>query len=72
MWQTRTLAGFIAATVPTQEGEDNPLLALAESIGRSGEDPVEPVATEAAQPAPGTFEAFLGSFATPTRWAGRD
>lgn len=71
MWQTRTLAIAVAATVPVEtKGEVSPVMEWAQSIG----DPTVAVETDEkstqVDPSPGTYEAFMGSFGAPSRWAG--
>ncbi len=60
-WQTRTLASFIAATVPV-EGHDNPLMDAAREIGepRTEEDAGDrkPAAPE---PRVGSYEALMSA-----------
>jgi hypothetical protein len=71
IWQTRTLAQFVAATVPVENaGDTNELLEQAKQIGQPAEDTDEQHPTAAENP-PGSFERFMGSMANPRRWAGR-
>lgn len=59
VWQTRTLASFIAATVPVEQGKRNPLLeAAAEiSLGPTAEkEPQEPTNK------PGSYERLTAGF----------
>lgn len=69
IWQTRTLATFVAATVPVDNpGESSPLLEQAQAIGEAPSDKND----NADEGNPnGSFERFMGSFGTPARWAGR-
>ncbi len=65
IWQTRTLATFISATVET-EGE-NTLLAQAQMIGVK---PDEEETKAANDPGVGSYERFFSTFGNPRRWAG--
>lgn len=59
-WQTRTLASFVAATVPTEEGVENPLLREAQRIGLPADaELAQPAASE---PQPGSYEKFMMAF----------
>lgn len=64
--------------MPVEEkGASNPLLDEALNIGEQSAVDTQPQNTNGDRPAPvldpnpGTFEAFMGSFGTPQRWAGR-
>ncbi len=72
IWQTRTLAAFVAATV-NGEGE-NQLLTEALNIGvknstKKDDDSTTP--QKRPEPNVGTYERFMSSFGSPQRWAGR-
>lgn len=72
MWQTRTICTYVAATVPVDG--DNPLLESAQHIGDPPDestDDTKTAGTERPEPNPGTFEAFMSSFGSPRKWAGR-
>jgi hypothetical protein len=76
LWQTRTLATYIAATVPVESKNDtNQLLEMAQRIGLSEEQHAALTATApetktptSKEPTAGSFEAFMGSFGNPNRW----
>lgn len=68
IWQTKTLASFIAATVEF-EGE-NLLLAEAMNIGNPVADEGTEKRTAASEPNEGSFENFMQTFGSPSRWAG--
>jgi len=85
-WQTKTLAIFIAATVPVEKaGDVNPLLEVAQNIGEPAENDGEQKTTAARQNksvnawehpelvdnGDASFERFMASFGSPARWAGR-
>ncbi len=73
-WQTRTLAQFIAATVPTERGKRNTLAEAAEKIRLRMEDddgvadddrPIEQVieqGSQVAQNSHGSYERLMGGF----------
>lgn len=73
-WQTRTLAQFIAATVPLEKGQKNPLadeaakirLRLENDKGKADNDvPIEEIiekGSQVAQNQPGSFERLMGGF----------
>lgn len=73
-WQTRTIAQFIAASVPLEKGQKNPLIPAADKIrlrmeDESGESPsdVPPEVfiekgSQVAENAPGSFERLMGGF----------
>jgi hypothetical protein len=70
------LATFIAATVPVEsEGDVNPLLEAARSIGEKTDenttDPDRPTPTPPGENNVGSYERFMLSFGSPARWAGR-
>lgn len=80
IWQTRTICVTVAATVPVEtKGDVSPLMEFASSIGEMPEDTKndeQPISTDKQQtavvdPNPGTYEAFMSSFGSPARWAGR-
>lgn len=75
MWQTRTLATFIAATVPVEkDGDVSPLLDAAKAIGEPAEDRhMTPSDRPGSvnEPAAGSYERFMSTFGSPARWAGR-
>jgi len=60
----------VAATVPVENaGDTNQLLREAMRIGQeSDEEDADPAHPE---PAVGSFERFMSTFANPNRWAGR-
>lgn len=79
-WETRTICTFIAASVPVEKaGDVSPLMDAAEQIGVDAQmekksdansmqefDPENP-------PMPrnqNSFEGFMGTFGSPSRWAG--
>lgn len=62
-WQTRTLASFIAATVPVGKGESNPLLDAAREIGEPRtEDNANGGQQSTAEPRTGSYEALMTMF----------
>lgn len=65
-WSTKTLAQFIAATVPTAKGKTNKLLKSAQGIAlvsRTQDDTeTEEPRSTSHEPAPGSFERFMGTF----------
>jgi hypothetical protein len=82
-WQTKTLAVFIAATVPVEKaGDVNPLLDAAKSIGdpveensstataKKNTEPFDPEAPPEVDNGDASFERFMTSFGSPKRWAG--
>lgn len=70
IWQTRTLAAFVAATV-NGEGE-NQLLTEALNIGvKTSVKEETPTAQKRPEPNEGSYERFMTSFGSPQRWAGR-
>jgi hypothetical protein len=79
IWQTRTLATFVAATVPVEtKGDVSPLMDAALLIGvndtavvDSEDIPTQTQKVRVAEPNVGSYEAFMTSFGAPTRWAGR-
>ena len=62
-WQTRTLAQFIAATVPIEKGKSNPLMKEAEKVGldliTDSHQSADPVREE---PKVGSMERLLRGF----------
>lgn len=75
---------FVAATVPVEtHGETSPLVEEAQRIGVAPDEstadspagrqpdwqPGDPAQVRELNP--GTFEAFMGSFGSPRKWAGR-
>lgn len=62
----------MAATVPT-ENQENPLLDQAAAIGQppSGEEKAASAQPPATEPKVGSYERFMSSFGSPSRWAGR-
>lgn len=71
-WQTRTLAEFIALTVPVEKaGAVNPLLDYARKIGEPPSDEEKEAAKNPVnEPQPGSYERFMHTFGNPQRWAG--
>ncbi len=65
MWQTRTLATFIAATVPT-ESETNPLIEAAERIGIEDDGSLGEAPTS--EPPIGSYEQLVSIFGNPKAW----
>ncbi len=71
-WQTRTICTFVAATVPVEkEGDVNPLLEQAQTIGLDPSDEKKETTPAKAEPKVGSFERFMSTFGNPGRWAGR-
>ncbi len=68
IWQTRTLATFVAATVPVEkEGDASPLLDEAQRIGLT-DSQAQTQKNTTREPGTGSFERFMGSFGNPRRW----
>jgi hypothetical protein len=76
IWQTRTLAQFIAASVPVEaEGATNELMDAARSVGRAigKKDAAEATnelvgaASKPIEPKAGSYEAFMATFARAMR-----
>jgi hypothetical protein len=59
-WQTRTLASFIAATVPVEQGKGNPLMDAAHAVGQPHDDKGE--RTRVNEPRKGSYEALMQAF----------
>lgn len=54
------------------EGNENPLVDAAQRIGMDPDEvAAEQNAAATAEPKVGSFEAFMSSFGSPGRWAGR-
>jgi len=61
----------VAATVPVESaGSGSPLLQQAQRIGLPDEEPEQQKKASVIDPQRGSFEAFMGSFGSPRRWAG--
>ena len=62
----------MAATVPVErEGAANPLLEQAQQIGVLEPSTQDSPADNPVEPSVGSYEAFMASFGSPGRWAGR-
>lgn len=61
-WQTRTLASFIAATVPVERGKDNPLMDAAQAIGGPRTEDGTGEGQLNHEPARGSYEALMEAF----------
>jgi hypothetical protein len=70
-WQTRTIAQFVAATVPVEKGKKNGLLDSADKIAlddierKERDREQEALASAPAENAPGSYEALLTGFRPP-------
>lgn len=63
---------FVAATVPVEKaGDVNPLLDAAKEIGETPSDNEQKAAEGPDENSIGSYERFMSSFGSPTRWAGR-